>query len=158
MYTVYIHKNKINQKIYVGLTKQTPQNRWRKNGEGYRSQNKFWSAIQKYGWNNFEHIIIKTNLTAEEAGQLEKDLIKSFNSIQNGYNVDGGGVTPNHSPETIEKIRQAQLGEKSPLYQKPLSKEHTPSCHQHRILSTLSTADASKPWSAWPTSISHSPE
>ena len=110
MYTVYIHKNKINQKIYVGLTKQTPQNRWRKNGEGYRSQNKFWSAIQKYGWNNFEHIIIKTNLTAEEAGQLEKDLIKSFNSIQNGYNVDEGGVTPNHSPETIEKIKKAMIG------------------------------------------------
>lgn len=110
MYTVYIHKNKKNQKIYVGLTKQTPQNRWRKTGEGYKNQSKFWNAIQKYGWDNFEHIILKTNLTAEEAGELEQSLIKSFNSIQNGYNSDEGGVVTNHSPETIQKIKNAMVG------------------------------------------------
>ena len=110
MYTVYIHKNKINQKIYVGLTRQTTQERWRSNGEGYKSQLKFWNAIQKYGWDNFEHIVLKTDLTAEEAGELEKDLIKSFNSVQNGYNVSYGGVGTNHSAETIEKIRNAMIG------------------------------------------------
>ena len=110
MYTVYIHKNKINQKVYVGLTKQTPQERWRSNGEGYKSQSKFWNAIQKYGWDNFEHIILQTNLTAEEAGELEKNLIKSFNSIQNGYNISPGGITTNHSTETIEKIRKSMIG------------------------------------------------
>jgi predicted GIY-YIG superfamily endonuclease len=36
MYTVYIHKNKINQKVYVGLTKQSPQARWRVGGHGYK--------------------------------------------------------------------------------------------------------------------------
>ena len=41
MYIVYIHKNKINQKIYVGLTKQDPQDRWRKGGNGYKNQPKF---------------------------------------------------------------------------------------------------------------------
>lgn len=110
MYTVYIHRNKKNQKVYVGLTKQTPQARWRKNGEGYKSQPKFWNAIEKYGWDNFEHIILKTGLTAKEASELEQNLIKSFNSIQNGYNSDEGGVTTNHSPETIDKIRKAMIG------------------------------------------------
>ena len=110
MYIVYIHKNKINQKIYVGLTKQDPQDRWRKDGGGYKNQPKFWRAIQKYGWDNFEHIILKTNLTAKEASELEKQLIKSFNAIQNGYNSDLGGVITNHSPETIEKIRQSMIG------------------------------------------------
>lgn len=110
MYTVYIHKNKINQKIYVGLTKQNPLTRWRSKGEGYKKQPKFWNAIQKYGWDNFEHIILKTNLTADEASQLEKELIKSFNSVQNGYNADEGGIITNHSPETIKKIKNAMIG------------------------------------------------
>ena len=37
MYSVYMHRNKINQKVYIGLTKQIPQNRWRANGEGYKT-------------------------------------------------------------------------------------------------------------------------
>ena len=110
MYTVYMHKNKINQKIYIGLTRQTPVQRWRSNGEGYKNQDKFWNAIQTYGWDNFEHIILKTNLTAQEAGELEQFLIKSFDSIENGYNVDKGGATTNHSIETIEKIRKSMIG------------------------------------------------
>lgn len=110
MYSVYMHKNKINQKVYIGLTKQEPQTRWRANGEGYKSQKKFWNAIQKYGWDNFEHIILKTNLTAKDASDLEKQLIKIFNSIENGYNADCGGITTNHSEETINKIRCSMKG------------------------------------------------
>ena len=41
MYTVYIHKNKVNEKIYVGITKQKPEQRWRLNGSGYKTQEKF---------------------------------------------------------------------------------------------------------------------
>ena len=110
MYIVYIHKNKINQKIYVGLTRQSPQERWRTNGEGYKSQPKFWNAIQKYGWDSFEHIILKTNLTEDEACKMEQDLISSFNSIQNGYNVSSGGTATMHSENTKKKIQNAMKG------------------------------------------------
>ena len=110
MYSVYIHKNKINQKVYIGLTKQNPKDRWRLNGQGYKNQKKFWNAIQKYGWDNFEHIILQTNLTENEAVQLEQNLIKSFNSIQNGYNSVPEGFITNHSQLTNEKIKKSMIG------------------------------------------------
>lgn len=34
-YTVYKHTNIINKKVYIGITKQNPIERWR-NGEGYK--------------------------------------------------------------------------------------------------------------------------
>ena len=65
-YTIYIHKNKINNKVYIGQTSQNPKKRW-DNGRGYQSSPKFYNAILKYGWDNFEHIILYTNLTLEQA-------------------------------------------------------------------------------------------
>ena len=47
-YKIYMHKNKINGKVYIGQTKQSLKNRW-SNGYGYRECPKFWRAIQKYG-------------------------------------------------------------------------------------------------------------
>ena len=49
-YTVYIHTNKSNNKVYIGITKQTPERRWGKNGINYKSTPYFYSAIKKYGW------------------------------------------------------------------------------------------------------------
>lgn len=107
MYSVYYHRNIITNQYYIGITSQKPQQRWRSNGQGYKTQEKFWNAIQKYGWNNFEHKILYTELTAEEAGLIEKRLICQYNSINNGYNVDIGGNITCHSKETIEKIRNS---------------------------------------------------
>ena len=80
MYTVYQHKNKINGKVYIGITSQKPEQRWR-NGEGYKSSPHFYSAIQKYGWDNFEHNILFVELTKEQACLKEQELIKEFNSM-----------------------------------------------------------------------------
>ena len=76
-YCVYIHTNKINNKKYVGQTihGDNPNLRW-KNGGGYRNQLYFYQAIQKYGWDNFEHEVVASNLTKEESDNFEKLLIK----------------------------------------------------------------------------------
>ena len=91
-YSVYVHINKINQKKYVGVTRLSPSERW-KNGEGYHNQT-FYRAIQKYGWENFEHIILEENLTAEEASIKEQEWIKIYHSNDSnfGYNNTSGGL------------------------------------------------------------------
>jgi predicted GIY-YIG superfamily endonuclease len=64
MYSVYIHINKSNNKKYIGITSQKPEKRWG-NGKNYKKNTYIRRAIDKYGWDNFEHIILKTNLSSE---------------------------------------------------------------------------------------------
>lgn len=53
----------------------------------------FWNAIKKYGWNNFEHYILESNLTLEEANEKERYYISYYNSSNNlyRYNLTLGG-------------------------------------------------------------------
>lgn len=104
---VYMHTNKINNKVYVGITSQKPKRRWH-HGSGYQTQKYFWRAIQKYGWDGFEHIIFADNLTKEEACKIEKCLIALYNTTDRnyGYNVSTGGEGPEGcawTPEQYEK-------------------------------------------------------
>lgn len=110
-YCIYIHKNKINQKIYIGQTCQKPEYRWNY-GDGYKKQLYFYSAIQKYGWNNFEHIILKDNLTLDEANYWEEYYIKQYNSTNKkyGYNISFGGNNHKLNEETKKKISMANIG------------------------------------------------
>lgn len=93
-YYVYYHRNLINNKYYVGITcKEKPEYRWGKDGNNYSDQI-FGSAIRKYGWDNFEHVIVCKDLSKEEACKMESELIKKYNSrVPNGYNVELGGQT-----------------------------------------------------------------
>jgi group I intron endonuclease len=118
-YVVYLHINKINNKKYVGITKQNLNKRF-KNGYGYNvyndniPQSAFSRAIKKYGWDNFEHKIIFTNLTLTEANWKEKEAIKFYRTFTgfedcNGYNMTLGGdgqESRKCSEETKQKMRQ----------------------------------------------------
>jgi group I intron endonuclease len=109
-YCVYIHTNKINGKQYIGQTCQSPEQRW-KNGKGYHHNTYFTRAIQKYGWDNFNHEIIKNNLTKEEADVVEKALIKELNTLNpNGYNAKDGGSNGVPSEETRRKLSESHKG------------------------------------------------
>lgn len=113
-YTIYAHINKINQKVYIGQTNQKkPEYRWGKEGQGYKRQT-FYKAIKKYGWDNFEHIILETDLTQEEANEKEQYYIEYFNSQKNGYNETDGGKNRRLSEEEKQAIsifmRNKQLG------------------------------------------------
>ena len=103
---VYIHINKINNKKYIGITSEKdPNKRW-KNGLGYKRQI-FYKAIQKYGWDNFQHKILFTNLTEQQAKQKEIELIALYNTNNSlyGYNqTKGGDAVPEKTDELKLKI------------------------------------------------------
>ena len=96
---------------------QEPEKRWGANGTNYKSSLHFFLAIQKYGWNNFEHNILFTKLTKEEACTKEQELIQFYSSTDRslGYNSTFGGENFTMNEETKEKISKALKGNKNGL-------------------------------------------
>lgn len=107
-YCVYCHRNRVNGKRYIGQTvyQDNLVKRWSSDGKRYSKNDHFWKAIQKYGWNNFDHYVIQRDLTKEEADLLEDLNIKCFNTTdrQYGYNHQGGGSNGKLSEETKQKV------------------------------------------------------
>lgn len=96
-YVLYKHVNKINGKVYYGVTNDVGR-RWRNGGIEYKPYpnnhlRSFWNAICKYGFDNFEHIIVLDNLTMEEAFDAEIKHIGESKSYDKkvGYNISKGG-------------------------------------------------------------------
>ena len=113
-YKIYAHINKMNGKVYIGQTcMKNPNYRWR-SGKGYSETSHFGKAIKKYGWDNFEHIIIFDHLSLEIANIIEEELIKKFKTQDPlfGYNVMFGGNNKKHTDKTKEKLRKISTGKK----------------------------------------------
>jgi len=91
-YKIYVHINRINGKLYIGQTSRSLKVRC-KNGTNYKTSVFFNNAIQKYGWDNFDHIVLVENLSKEMADIIETELIKKYktNNPQYGYNISSGG-------------------------------------------------------------------
>ena len=102
-YVVYMHRNIINGKVYIGQTCNLSE-RWRGNGKNYFNSIKFYNAIKKYGWGSFTHEVLYSNLNKQAADRLERELILQYNSIEEGYNLKEGGARGELSVESIEKM------------------------------------------------------
>ncbi|MFA6662516.1 MAG: NUMOD1 domain-containing DNA-binding protein [Bacilli bacterium] len=113
-FTVYMHITP-NGKKYIGITCQIPEKRWY-DGKGYSRCPHFYAAINKYGWDNIEHIIITEGLTETEALKAEQDWIKYWDTLnpKNGYNLTKGGDTTTLGYKYPIEIRK-RMG--NPIYQ-----------------------------------------
>lgn len=121
-YCVYVHINKENGKRYFGITCQKPEERWRQ-GRGYKNSDAFYPAIQKYGWDGFDHKILASGLTKEEAENMEIKLICEYQTQNKeyGYNIKEGGGAPQQTDEIKKKISETHIGPLNPMY----GKQHT---------------------------------
>lgn len=112
MKTIYLHRNKINNKVYIGQTIQDNLNHRWKNGKGYKTCTYFYNAILKYGWDNFEHIILEQseNWTQDELNNKEKEYIDLYkaNDSTYGYNITDGGstISSNASEKAVEWMKE----------------------------------------------------
>lgn len=104
-FIVYKHTNKQNGSSYIGITKTDVETR---KYLGYFNSTKFYYALEKYGWDNFETTILEEGLTVDEACEKEKYYIKKFDTLNTGYNLDHGGRYSTHSEESRKKISEAQ--------------------------------------------------
>ena len=103
---IYRAINIINGKSYIGLTTLTLGQRkhqhWLNTRKESHEKYPFYSAIKKYGWDNFEWQELATAETKEQLVELEKQFILEYNTYKDGYNatVGGEGVL---SPRKLEK-------------------------------------------------------
>ena len=116
-YVIYVHRNKINGKRYIGITNNIHK-RWYGKGKHYDGCPHFWAAINKYGWDSFTHTIILSGLTLEEANYFEREYIAKYKTQDKrfGYNITSGGnfaptmTGKHHSEATKEKMRESAKG------------------------------------------------
>jgi len=103
-YCIYCHTSP-SGKRYIGQTKNNPEDRWRKDGSGYKKQEYFYKAIQKYGWENFEHEILEENLTVSEVDVAEQYYIRLYNSYDTefGYNRTLGGQDNHEFTDSVKE-------------------------------------------------------
>lgn len=110
-YSVYKHTSP-NGKIYIGITSISPEKRWG-GGSGYARNAYFANSIKKYGWDSFEHEVLYSDLSADEAEAIERRLIHDYRSNDKAYGfnlTNGGEIGKRHAQETIEKMSRAKKG------------------------------------------------
>lgn len=93
----YIYKitNKSNEKSYIGMTLRTIQKRWSEHLEDSKKETKqhrpLYSAIKKYGEENFIIEEIEECFDEKIIAEREKYWIEYFGTFKNGYNATIGG-------------------------------------------------------------------
>lgn len=106
---IYVIKNKINGKCYVGKTKNPDKRLYEHKRLVGKKRHKLYDAIQHYGWDNFDFIILDQT-TPEKINDLEILYIKKYNTILEGYNYtiggDGGDTFTNKCDELKEITRK----------------------------------------------------
>ena len=114
---IYVIRNQINGKLYVGQTTRGAANRWRGHIKGLGNGRKYHGlkgALAKYGVENFSLEILDTADTQEGLDAKERAWIASLGSLTpGGYNLKDGGLEGSpYSAESKERNRQAQLGKR----------------------------------------------
>src|SRR5208282_2218302 len=109
--TVYLLKNLVNKKVYIGQTWKTLSERFR-NGTGYSKCYYINNAINKHGKQNFVYETLTFCGTQETADYWESYFIMKYNATNplEGYNLRSGGARGLHSETSKRKISAAGKG------------------------------------------------
>lgn len=114
MYYIYIIKNSINDKVYIGRTINL-EKRWR--GHKSASCNKndvqynkpLYTDMRKLGIDKFWYEVLDSCESSKKASYLEDLYTQKFNSQSNGYNINSGNYWG-------EAQRKRMQGKNNPSY------------------------------------------
>ena len=113
---IYLFRNKINGKIYIGQTTKDIAIRTQEHfvrAHNYRkNQFHFHLALTKYGAENFEVSVIDSGDSKNELDGKETYWISFYNSInpEKGYNSRTGGSAGKPNEETRRRISESEKG------------------------------------------------
>lgn len=115
---MYLSTNKLNGKVYIGITTRTLRERIGSHISSSRTSSShnyyFSNAILKYGPDSFEWEIIDTGFSEDELNEKEIFYIDLYQSYlrENGYNLTYGGDGCRGNAETRARISASNLGKK----------------------------------------------
>lgn len=108
---IYLVKNTVNGKCYVGQTRYTLQERWANHCSKNSGCTALKNAICKYGKDAFQLTVIDTATDENELDEKERYWIEKLNTLApNGYNLKTGGERVRFTEEVRNKLRKANLG------------------------------------------------
>ena len=91
---LYVIKNKINAKVYVGITKDTLDRRWTEHTSKARCGKQryaLYNAMRLYGVENFSIEVLAEYSNWEDLCSAEIAKIAELDSVKSGYNMTKGG-------------------------------------------------------------------
>ena len=112
-YTVYRLENVVTKKNYIGMTSQNPKRRW---CSGYKGKMK--EAIDAFPFDLcWKKYIEFQTPNKEQALELEAELMKWYDSVENGYNTSTyGNMHYERTEEHRKKISEALSGKNNPMF------------------------------------------
>ena len=106
---VYLIKNLLNGKGYVGQTIQSLKARWKGHKDeahGKRLKTAIYSAMRKYGIDSFSIVELEICSSIDEMNEREKYWIEYLHTLApNGYNLHTGGL--NHITSEETRLKQS---------------------------------------------------
>lgn len=93
--SIYIIRNTVNQKVYIGQTTMTVRERFMSHMKPSTSKTKrnykLYNAVLKYGRDKFFVETLEENIPLSEINEKEIYYIQKYNSFFDGYNSTKGG-------------------------------------------------------------------
>ena len=114
---IYIIKNNINNKVYVGQTIQGYKNRfWGHKHESKSIDRPLYRAFRKYGIENFHVELLEDNIPYELLDEREVYWIEYYDCVNpKGYNISLGGFNYRTEEERMQ-MSESMKGENSPMF------------------------------------------
>lgn len=143
MYIIYMAKNKITGQSYVGRTSSKLSKRisWHYSNSKHR-HNKMTNALREFERTDFEWVVLAHTESKEESYRLEAEFIRSYDTLNTGYNSKEGDLIPwNKGKKMTEEYCRRLQGKGNGMYGKTHTKEYRRWRSDHMSKSQLGAAN-----------------